>query len=282
MTRWYSFNFKTNTHFYAFAVILMTTFCAHASPPQTKQLTINVFDEHELYLQYSRSYSVAWQIMQAAAQKADIELVPFPEVWIRSISFLKQQKSVNAVFGAMPSKERENWTSFSAPLALENISAYTLPDSKLDSLNTLLDNKAAIDIGVTRGSIHENLANQLGFSYVFTFTDRNKVFEMLEANKLDAIVYTHALTSFYCGKFKKLTNNSCLKEIKPAIEESTLHFMFNKADKNTQETVSLIHKKINHLYKSQRIKELFLHNGYKASDYSTWEQKYKNWLKSSF
>ena len=258
-----------------YLILLIFLFSGHLS---AQNLRVNVFDEHELHLKYSRSYSVAWQIFQMAANNADIQLIPYNEVWIRSISFLKQHKGVNVVFGAMPSEQRKAWTTFSAPLAVEHIAAYAKHDSPYSSFSALKSNKHIVNLGVTRGSIHQDLAKEFGFKYIHAFTDRNKVFEMLDAGKVDALIYTHALTSFYCGKFKNVKNNQCLKQLDKPIQNSTLHFMFNISDQTTALAVEKIQHQIKPLVEGNILQKLFKETGYTSDDYLFWQTKYKQWL----
>lgn len=243
-----------------------------------QSLQVNVFDEHELYLKYTRSYKVGWQLMQQAAKDNGIELVANEAIWIRSISFLKQQKGVTVVFGAMPSAERAGWTSFSAPLSVEHIAAYARLNSPYYEFEDLLKFKQHITLGVGRGTIHQDIAQRYEFKYIHTFTKRAKMFEMMEVGKVDAIIYTHAITSFYCGKYKNLSNNQCVKRLGNPIENSTLHFMYDKSDSSTVKIVEELHKSIDKMYRSGEVKKRFLTGEYNAADYTFWEEKYLNWL----
>lgn len=196
-----------------------------------------------------------------------------PVVWVRAITLLKKQKSDYLVFGTLPSEERKQWATFSNPLSIEHIALYSRLDSTLVA-DHIPAQSADLIIGVTKGSIHHSIAVENGFKNVVTFSNRNTVFEMLEAEKLDAIIYTNALTSFYCGKYYLLENNSCVKKIGEPFKKTTLHFIYDKNRANTHLKVSKIQHEVLKLYQQGFVKKLFVTNGYSLADYNLWQEAY--------
>ena len=249
-------------------------------PTLADTLHINVYDGHRDYLLHSRSYSTAWDILRKAAAVQNITIEAQEAPWIRSITFLRKSKGVNAVFGAMPSSKRRQWSQFSAPLAVEYIAAYTNVDKAIDSFSELMERKLELNIGVTKGSIHQDIAKQLGFQYVITFTKRESMFEMLKHRKIDALIYTHALTNFYCAKVFNFDDKDCVKQIGQPIENSTIHFMYRGEHDKTSALAQRINAGVTELYVNGEIARLFSEKGYRKADYNFWQSRFIKWKNS--
>ena len=176
---------KTLLKVVLFVSLVFVTFGARASEFALK---VMIYNDHDAYFYHGRAYRTGWLLFSEAAKRANIILKLKEDAWLRSTAFMKEGK-VDVVFGALYNNERTKWAVFSAPVAIDNVYVYaTKPHigEKQFSVSS---------VGVVKGSLHEKFAQQLGFGHVYSSLHNSTIFRMLEAARLDFVIYSETIMS---------------------------------------------------------------------------------------
>jgi ABC-type amino acid transport substrate-binding protein len=234
-----------------------------------KQLRVVVFENHQNYLDASHSYALAWDVFNLAAEQAGIELLSQEDAWIRSIKSLQDHK-VDVVFAAVKNAERAQWAKFSLPLAYDHIVL-------LESLNKDTDKIADIDfetasVGVTRNSVQEQMAKDIGFKNIYSTVDRNQIYKMLEYERLDYLLYSQSISNFYCMQYHFSQKKNCLKVVGKPLQQIEVHGMYVSENSRANSLVSAINKVLKELDHDHWIAPLFKSHGFSREVYQQWQK----------
>ncbi|MFD2166200.1 substrate-binding periplasmic protein [Thalassotalea euphylliae] len=244
-----------------------------AFPAASERLNVGVFDEHAMYLKTSKPYQVGWQVLNRAANKAGLEIVPVEEAWARSIQELKKG-NLDGVFGAMRSAEREQWAEFSLPLSNDAVHVFTHKSNSVNNLREI-DLKAAT-VGVSKDSVQHKMAIELGFNNVYAIIDRNALYKMLVANRIDYLIFSDTFTHIYCHKYSEDANHHCLKPLEPALASNSMHLMYNANSNTRHEAFARLDEVLVEMKKSGEIKAIFKQIYQDNSHYNVWAAFFDN------
>lgn len=244
-------------------------------PLAANQLTVGVFDEHPLYLKTSKPYAVGWEILSQAAQSANIELIPVEEGWARSIVALKN-KRIDGIYGAMMSEERKEWANFSLPISSDLVYVFSEPNTTSTQLEQIDRNLASV--GVSKDSIQHQLAIEMGFKNIYAIIDRNVLYKMLLAGRIDYLIYSDSFVNVYCYKYNKQQQQGCLQPVKPALASNTLHLMYLK-NNSKQPLYDKLNKALIALESAGTIKSIFEKYHQSNEAYQAWFQQWQIMVK---
>ncbi|MCH2057453.1 MAG: transporter substrate-binding domain-containing protein [Thalassotalea sp.] len=257
--------------------ILNASLCA--ALPKTangNELQIGVFDDHQLYLDMSGPYRTGWAILNMAAERANIRIVPKPDAWARGLYELKSGH-LDGVYGAIPNEERLVWAKFLLPLSYEQIYVYAPMASPLNKLDEI--DMSTASVGVSKDSIQHNLANSLGFSEVYAILDRNVQFKLLQANRVDYLIYSSTFVNIYCAKFDSELRERCLKPLRPALSSRQFSVMYNKSSKTHNKLYQALDAALVDLYEQGVIQTLYRqHFAQESKAYEQWKTFWKQAL----
>lgn len=234
-------------------------------------LRVLIYNDHDSYVHHGRAYRTGWSLFSDAAKRAEITLELKEEPWLRATSLLKEGK-VEVVFGALYNEKRNSWATFSAPVAIDNVFVYaTKPHIGEKDFNLS-------SVGVIKGSLHETFANKLGFSQVYSSIHNKTIFRMLNADRLDFVIYSETVMSSYCKD--KVQSNSllktCMYQTGQPLATLPIHALFRKNMVNDNR-YKAINEQILLLYKTGAVKKLFEQNQYSEKDYNGYAWNMERW-----
>ncbi|NMP31211.1 amino acid ABC transporter substrate-binding protein [Thalassotalea sp. M1531] len=239
---------------------------------RSEQLKVGVFDEHQLYLKTSKPYRIGWDILMHAAAKSDISITPVEDAWARSLSDLSSGK-IDGVFGAMKSPERIQWAKFSKPLMLDSVHIFTYQDSLVNEINSIDKKHAAV--GVSKGSVQHKMAEELGFENIYAILDRNALYKMLIAKRIDYLIFSDSFINLYCYKYTQSKAPNCLKPLTPSLTENFMYVMFDKSSAHLDVSINKINRAIEQMVTNDEVKAIYLANYPNEKAYNRW---LKSWL----
>ncbi len=231
---------------------------------------VGVFDENNVYLETSVPYRIGWQIFIKASKKANLKIVVHPGAWTRSLKALKSN-DLDALYGAMKTEERQAWAYFSLPVSYDTIQIFSEPNNPISVVSQI--DKKSQTVGVTKDSIQHGMAKALNFSNIYPIVERDSLYKMLLAGRLDYIIFSNSLTNVYCYKYT-LKGVGCLKAIGEPLAENSMHIMYSQSNQSVYEKRTKIDKQIHLMYQSGEIKNIFGQYRDGKSMYSTWRRFY--------
>ncbi|WP_164078281.1 substrate-binding periplasmic protein [Alteromonas facilis] len=218
------------------------------------EVTVTVFEDHARYVSASSSYGLSWLLLEAAAEKANIELVVIPSSWNASMKRLQSGK-VDLVFAALKTKEREKWATFSLPLIAEGSAIFTHPKNSVNHFDEIdLQNST---IGVPAKSIHEELSRELGFENIYPTAQRPQLYDMLDAGRIDYLFLGESIIDYYCLFVDGAQNRDCMKKIEPIFHADSVHTIVLKTNKEAQVYLNRLNQSLFNMRDAKNIKALF-------------------------
>ena len=236
----------------------------------SKTLEVGVFDEHPIYMKTSVPYRLGWQLFLDAAQRADIEIIARQGAWARSINSIKLNE-LDGIYGAMKGDEREHWANFTLPLSYDSVHIFAKLERTTAALTDI--DMESESVGVSKGSIQHEMARSLNFSNIYAIIDRNTIYKMLLAGRLDYIIFSTSMTNIYCYKYSPEPTN-CLKAVGEPLAINSLHVMYSQSNLKVQQHFKAINEQIRLMYESSEITTLFKQSKEGEKMYSTWLELY--------
>lgn len=256
-------------HFYWITIVCaMHINMVYAVPTSLK---VGVFNEHDTYLKSSSIYQVSWQLFIQAAKNAGIKIVAQPDAWARSVASVRSG-DFDGVFGAMITKDRQAWASFSLALGYDQVRLFTQPDTSINSLSQV--DYSTQTVGVSKHSIHHEVAKAKGFANIYSYVGEEQIYKMLFAGRLDFIIFAESLMRMYCHQHVNTPFDACLKPIgKPFLSQS-IHVMYNKSNSVNALLFKQIDKQIQKMYLEGEIRKIFDEKIGQEEPYINWEKFY--------
>ncbi|MBU2972453.1 transporter substrate-binding domain-containing protein [Pseudoalteromonas sp. C2R02] len=237
-------------------------------------LSVALYENHDDYYKYSRSYKLSWDLLKLATEQKGITLKAEPYLWLRGLNSVESNK-VDALLGVSFSEDRKKIGYFSQPLSVDRINLYS-KQSKSLTLEQLITKKVLV--GVTTKSIGEELANKLGFMQVYRKSSSFKVFDLLIKDKIQYAIFSGSVANKHCMIMElEVLNESCMTAMQPSLATTTMHALYNQTSRVkgiAKEIASAIDKLIN----SGKVKELFLESNYSEQEYKDWVKLRDDWL----
>jgi ABC-type amino acid transport substrate-binding protein len=231
-------------------------------------LKVALYENHDDYYNYSRSYKLNWDLLKLATENEGITLKAEPYLWLRGLNSIESNK-IDVLIGVSFSEERKKIGYFSQPLSFDKINLYS-KQSKSLTLKQLITKRVLV--GVTTKSIGEEVANKLGFMDVYRKSSSYKVFDLLIKDKIQYAIFSGSVANKHCMMMEpKMFNEDCITPMQPPLATTTLHALYNQTSR-VKGIAKSIASAIDKLITSGKVKKLFL-----ASNYS--EQEYKHWIK---
>ncbi|WP_102795173.1 substrate-binding periplasmic protein [Bowmanella denitrificans] len=231
-----------------------------------ERVRIAVFDEHSEFLVTHTGYGLAWEILELAAEQADIVLLPQESSWTGALNRLHAGK-VKMIFGVLKTKERQSWLQFSLPLGQDKIRVFTGPENIINQVEDIDFTTARV--GVSAKSVSEQHARALGFKHIYAIRERGNLFQMLSSGRLDYLIFGEAFVGYFC-KTAMANSSSCLKPLLPVLQHTDIRFA---APLDNPDAVALSHRidqQIRLLATRPDIRQLFERYRYSEQDYQTW------------
>lgn len=235
---------------------------------KAQQIDLYVLSQHEHFIEYSQAYSAGWSIFTHAAKKANIQINIIQSPWIRTLEFLKEGK-IDSAFISFSSKTRRENIKYSLPISLGGISIYELT-SKNSNIAKLI-NLQESTVGVLKGSIHAELAKEMGFKSSYESIERKELHKLLLGGRIDYILETKSIVEYFCRNKPLLNDYICLKEVGSTISKQPLFVLYSNK-KPVDNKIKQINKAIIGMYKSGEVKSIFTKVGYSQEDYFIWEE----------
>jgi hypothetical protein len=237
-------------------------------------LSVALYENHDDYYNYSRSYKLNWDLLKLATENEGITLKAEPYLWLRGLNFIESNK-VDALIGVSFSEERKKIGYFSQPLSVDNIYLYS-KQSKSLTLEQLITKKVLV--GVTTKSIGEELANKLGFMQVYRKSSSYKVFDLLIKDKIQYAIFSDSVANKHCMIMElKVFNENCITPIQPPLATTTMHALYNQTSR-VKIMAKSIASAIDKLINSGKVKELFLESNYSEQEYKDWVKLRDDWV----
>jgi ABC-type amino acid transport substrate-binding protein len=235
---------------------------------------VALYENHDDYYNYSRSYKLNWDLLKLAAENESITLKAEPYLWLRGLNSIESNK-VDVLIGASFSKERKKIGYFSQPLSVDNIYLYS-KQLKYLALEQLITKRAIV--GVTTKSIGEELANKLGFIDVYRKSSSYKVFDLLIKDKIKYAIFSESVANKHCILTQpEVFNKDCITPMQPPLATKTLHALYNQTPR-VKGIAKRIDSAIDKLIISGKVRELFLASNYNEREYRHWIKVRDDWL----
>lgn len=235
-----------------------------------QKIAIAVFEPHESLLKASTAYGLSWDILQLAAQEAQIQLVPQQSSWDGAISRLTNNK-VELIFGVLKTPERERWLSFSYPLVPEGSMLYTLPSNPFNALSQI--DIQQVTIGAVDKSLHQKQAARMGFTQIYPVNDSANLYQMLQGGRLDYVVLGTTLARFYCQNESRDYGVDCLKPVGDVLVYTNVYVASLKENEEAKQVLHSLDNGIKKVCHSPGIARLFEQHGFSKRDYRQWRQQ---------
>ncbi|WP_164084756.1 substrate-binding periplasmic protein [Alteromonas flava] len=236
-------------------------------------LSIAVFEDHERYVEASSSYGLSWQLFSYAAEKAGFSLELYPSSWRASMSLLQNEK-VDLVFGALRTKDREQWAIFSVPLITEGSALFVESSSSIKQFSDI-DTKTMM-VGVSANSVQADLARSLGFENIYETIDRPQLYDMLAAKRLDLLFFGTSIIDYYCTHFNDSQSSQCMRQVSPLYATDSVHVIALSTNSQSVEKLALINQTIVANQHSKVVYGLFEQYPNANDSHSDWVAKLAN------
>ncbi|MCU7553098.1 transporter substrate-binding domain-containing protein [Alteromonas sp. ASW11-19] len=230
--------------------------------------SIAVFEDHDKYIEASRSYGTAWGLIKLAADHQGIALQPQSTSWSAAMNRLQAQR-VHLIFGAFQTAERQAWGTFSLPLSEEGSAIFTTPDNPIDRIDDI--DMATATIGVSANSVQDEIARELGFVNVYASTARPQLYSMLEEGRLDYLLFGQSIVAYYCANFTATPHEACMKQIGPALLPSWVRVMAASDNRIAKQLIASLNEGLMAIRHTQAARDIF-------SKYPNAALRHKQWL----
>lgn len=238
---------------------------APASAVETVQ--VGVFENHFRYTDAADSYGLSWELLVAAAASRNLRIEVQELSWKASLQRLRANK-LDLVFGAFYSEERAAWATFSHPLIADSSAIFTSLDSPAASLDDIDFNHQVI--GVTRQSVQEGYAREMGFKNIYSAVERKQLYSMLQQKRIDYLFFGTNIINYYCLYVAQERNKGCMKQVGPNLKSNFTHAISSLDSPKGRRVIFLINQGLEELLSSEKGLALFRSKGFSEQARSQW------------
>ena len=255
------------------AIFLMLSLFSHlviADENPANEALIAVFEDHQMQLVSSKPYALSWAIVEKAAESQELKLTTIATTWHSAISRLKNDR-LDMVFAAFRNEERQQWATFTLPLASDTSVLFSAIDSPV---NQLVDVDFEHEVvGVVAESTQEALARRVGFKHIYAGSLRKQLYTLLESGRVQYLLLSNSTMGPYCRP-----ERPCIQQVGEPLSNNYSRVMALKSSNKGQYLIDKMNKGLREIYQQRDTETLFIEQGYSKQYYQQWKQKFENEL----